>query len=219
MTSNDDSIDSNSSTPLTLAWSNPEEPIPSPTEPQDMEMALDELLGGGLDLQFLEDMVVVFHPEEEETEPEDSGCSHAAGIVADVEIFNDIFQVAVGDLSYESLNLRMDLMKEEYEETMQAMNKAKDELHKYGVVSVETKVNILDGLVDQTVINVGTADVFGWDFGTAWSEVISSNMTKMNPRDGTVSRRADGKILKGDHFVAPNLEPCVNGNKLEVGDD
>jgi len=128
-------------------------------------------------------------------------------IVGDVEIFNDIFAVPLG-FDKESIKLRLRLMEEEYKETKNAMLEALGELELGNEVSVSTKVKILDGLVDQTVINIGTADVFKWDFRGAWHEVAASNMSKIND-DGTVDRRKDGKVLKGQNYRKPELKDCV----------
>ncbi|CAL9615285.1 MazG nucleotide pyrophosphohydrolase domain-containing protein [Streptomyces sp. enrichment culture] len=59
-------------------------------------------------------------------------------------------------------------------------------------------------LADVVYVAYGTALVHGIDLDEVIAEIHRSNMTKLGP-DGTVSRRADGKVLKGDHYEAPDV--------------
>ncbi|WP_069463816.1 pyrophosphohydrolase domain-containing protein [Actinacidiphila rubida] len=59
-------------------------------------------------------------------------------------------------------------------------------------------------LADVVYVAYGTALVHGIDLDTVIAEIHRSNMTKVGP-DGQVARRDDGKILKGDHFEAPDV--------------
>ncbi|MET8570539.1 MazG nucleotide pyrophosphohydrolase domain-containing protein [Streptomyces sp. NPDC004783] len=59
-------------------------------------------------------------------------------------------------------------------------------------------------LADVVYVAYGTALVHGIDLDAVIAEVHRSNMTKLGP-DGRVSRRADGKVLKGDHYEAPDV--------------
>lgn len=40
------------------------------------------------------------------------------------------------------------------------------------------------------------------------AEIHRSDMTKLGP-DGSVSRRADGKVLKDDHYEAPDVSAVL----------
>ncbi|WP_086734414.1 MazG nucleotide pyrophosphohydrolase domain-containing protein [Streptomyces glaucescens] len=62
-------------------------------------------------------------------------------------------------------------------------------------------------LADVVYVAYGTALVHGIDLDQVIAEIHRSNMTKLGP-DGTVSRRADGKVLKGEHYEAPDV-PAV----------
>ncbi|CAM5283978.1 hypothetical protein SGLAM104S_03447 [Streptomyces glaucescens] len=62
-------------------------------------------------------------------------------------------------------------------------------------------------LADVVYVAYGTALVHGIDLDQVIAEVHRSNMTKLGP-DGTVLRRADGKVLKGEHYEAPDV-PAV----------
>ncbi|MFD3626527.1 hypothetical protein [Streptomyces sp. NPDC058698] len=59
-------------------------------------------------------------------------------------------------------------------------------------------------LADVVYVAYGTALVHGIDLDAVIAEVHRSNMTKLGP-GGEVSRRPDGKVLKGDHYGAPDV--------------
>ncbi|MET9844439.1 MazG nucleotide pyrophosphohydrolase domain-containing protein [Streptomyces ossamyceticus] len=59
-------------------------------------------------------------------------------------------------------------------------------------------------LADVVYVAYGTALVHGIDLDAVIAEIHRSNMTKLGP-DGRVARRADGKVLKGDHYRAPDI--------------
>ncbi|MEU6545059.1 MazG nucleotide pyrophosphohydrolase domain-containing protein [Streptomyces sp. NPDC046859] len=59
-------------------------------------------------------------------------------------------------------------------------------------------------LADVVYVAYGTALVHGIDLDAVLAEIHRSNMTKLG-LDGQVARRADGKVLKGDHYEAPDV--------------
>jgi predicted HAD superfamily Cof-like phosphohydrolase len=59
-------------------------------------------------------------------------------------------------------------------------------------------------LADVVYVAYGTALVHGIDLDAVLTEIHRSNMTKIGP-DGVVSRREDGKVLKGEHYEAPDV--------------
>ncbi|MFF8449238.1 MazG nucleotide pyrophosphohydrolase domain-containing protein [Streptomyces leeuwenhoekii] len=59
-------------------------------------------------------------------------------------------------------------------------------------------------LADVVYVAYGTALVHGIDLDAVIAEIHRSNMTKLGP-DGQVARRADGKVLKGEHYRAPDV--------------
>ncbi|MFJ5612899.1 MazG nucleotide pyrophosphohydrolase domain-containing protein [Streptomyces sp. NPDC093221] len=63
-------------------------------------------------------------------------------------------------------------------------------------------------LADVVYIAYGTALVHGIDLDAVIAEIHRSNMTKLGP-DGQVSRRADGKVLKGEHYEAPDVSAVL----------
>ncbi|MPY61822.1 pyrophosphohydrolase domain-containing protein [Streptomyces spongiae] len=59
-------------------------------------------------------------------------------------------------------------------------------------------------LADVVYVAYGTALVHGIDLDAVIAEIHRSNMTKLGP-DGSVARREDGKVLKGEHYRAPDV--------------
>lgn len=59
-------------------------------------------------------------------------------------------------------------------------------------------------LADVVYVAYGTALVHGVDLDAVITEIHRANMTKIGP-DGEVARRADGKVLKGEHYEAPDV--------------
>ncbi|MCK8435616.1 hypothetical protein G3I77_22105 [Streptomyces sp. D2-8] len=59
-------------------------------------------------------------------------------------------------------------------------------------------------LADVVYVAYGTALVHGIDLDAVLAEIHRSNMTKIGP-DGSVSRREDGKVLKGEHYEVPDV--------------
>ncbi|WP_406495866.1 hypothetical protein OHB06_36240 [Streptomyces sp. NBC_01604] len=59
-------------------------------------------------------------------------------------------------------------------------------------------------LADVVYVAYGTALVHGIDLDAVIAEIHRSNMTKRGP-EGRIDRRADGKVLKGDHYEAPDV--------------
>lgn len=63
-------------------------------------------------------------------------------------------------------------------------------------------------LADVVYVAYGTALVHGIDLDEVIAEIHRANMTKLGP-DGRVARRADGKVLKGDHYRAPDVSEVL----------
>ncbi|MCM1973955.1 MULTISPECIES: MazG nucleotide pyrophosphohydrolase domain-containing protein [Streptomyces] len=72
-------------------------------------------------------------------------------------------------------------------------------------------------LADVVYVAYGTALVHGIDLDAVIAEIHRSNMTKLGP-DGTVSRRSDGKVLKGDHYEAPDVAGVLRRQGWDGGD-
>lgn len=63
-------------------------------------------------------------------------------------------------------------------------------------------------LADVVYVAYGTALVHGIDLDAVIAEIHRSNMTKLGP-GGHVVRREDGKVLKGDHYEAPDVSAVL----------
>ncbi|WP_432033028.1 MazG nucleotide pyrophosphohydrolase domain-containing protein [Streptomyces antibioticus] len=63
-------------------------------------------------------------------------------------------------------------------------------------------------LADVVYVAYGTALVHGIDLDAVLAEIHRSNMTKLGP-DGQVARREDGKVLKGEHYEAPDVSAVL----------
>jgi len=90
----------------------------------------------------------------------------------------------------EQAALYMDLITEEYEETLEAYNKG-------------DLVEVADGLADMVWVIMGMANTLGIPFEDVWREVKSSNMSKCV--DGKLIKRDDGKVMKPDTYFPPNI--------------
>jgi len=95
----------------------------------------------------------------------------------------------------ELLLLRKNLIREEVAELFEA-------------IDIGQKSHILKELVDIVVVCVGMADTYGWNFDEAFKQVHVSNMSKLD-NNGQPIYRKDGKVLKSDNYVPPNLEDLV----------
>ena len=93
--------------------------------------------------------------------------------------------------------LRMELVREEFEEFVHAMNG-------------EDLVAIADAICDLHYVLSGTSVSFGIPEDACFAEVQRSNMSKVES-NGEVNRRADGKILKPDTWSPPDLHSIIYG--------
>jgi hypothetical protein len=66
----------------------------------------------------------------------------------------------------------------------------------------------LKEMCDLIYVLVGTAVACGMDVDKAFARVHMSNMSKLGS-DGKPVYRSDGKVLKGEGYVPPNLTDCV----------
>ena len=88
-------------------------------------------------------------------------------------------------------NLRFKLVKEEMEETLQA-------------IFEDNLPEVADGIADSIVVLLGTAVTYGIDMGPIWDKVHESNMAKKNG-----PMREDGKRLKPEGWEHPDIEKLL----------
>jgi predicted HAD superfamily Cof-like phosphohydrolase len=103
----------------------------------------------------------------------------------------------VSDFNESQFNLYTRLIAEEVDE-LWAANAAGD------------PVACLDALVDIMVVAIGAMHSLGADAEGAWTEVMRTNLAKIDPETGAVRRREDGKILKPEGWQPPVLDSYIH---------
>jgi len=97
--------------------------------------------------------------------------------------------------SLEVQALRIDLIKEELDELIEAM-------------AEKDIVEVADAITDILYVTYGAAAAFGIDADACFREVQRSNMSKLG-EDGKPIYREDGKILKGPNYSEPDLKKTL----------
>lgn len=95
--------------------------------------------------------------------------------------------------------LRSTLIGEESREAMDAITGWDFGTESYGRVEV---ANVAKELADLLVVTYGAADLWGIPLDDVLERVHESNLTKLGADQES---RPDGKIVKGPHYVAPDL--------------
>ena len=132
--------------------------------------------------------------------------------------FHDVFKGPDMDME-ELLSLRMDLIEEEYDEVVSAMEYLQQEhFAQFTYSGAETNENttereeakeeLLKELCDLVYVCVGTAEVLGMNFDVAFNRVHSNNMSKAGP-DGKPEYREDGKLMKPDGYEPVELGDLI----------
>ena len=94
--------------------------------------------------------------------------------------------------STEKINkLRLDLIKEELQELIEAMNN-KDLLE------------VADALTDILYVTYGAGHAFGINLDSCFNEVQNSNMSKLGSEGKPIYNDA-GKVMKGPNYFKPDL--------------
>lgn len=108
-----------------------------------------------------------------------------------------VSQTMKADLGEQKNKLRFDLMKEENEEYLEA-------------VQNNDIVEIADALGDMLYILCGTILEHGLQhkIEEVFDEIQRSNMSKLG-KDGKPIYREDGKVLKGPSYFKPNFEEIL----------
>ena len=73
-------------------------------------------------------------------------------------------------------------------------------------------------LADVVYVAYGTALVHGVDLDAVIAEIHRANMTKIGP-DGEIVRRDDGKVLKGEHYEAPDVSGVLRRQGWGTSDE
>jgi predicted HAD superfamily Cof-like phosphohydrolase len=96
-----------------------------------------------------------------------------------------------GTLNKDQYQLYCNLIREEFDELCESDNIVDD----------------LDALIDILVVTIGAIHSLGANGEGAWNEVMRTNFAKIDPETGKVRKREDGKVLKPEGWMPPDLEP------------
>ena len=92
--------------------------------------------------------------------------------------------------------LRLSLIKEEFDELENAINK-------------KDLVEIADALTDILYVTYGAGHAFGINLDKCFDEVQNSNMSKLD-ENGKPIYNESGKVMKGPNYFKPDLSKFVN---------
>ena len=91
--------------------------------------------------------------------------------------------------------LRLNLIKEELNELIEAMNN-------------KDLVEVADALTDILYVTYGAGHAFGINLDDCFEEVQNSNMSKLD-KDGKPIYNDRGKVMKGPNYFKPNLSKFI----------
>ena len=117
-----------------------------------------------------------------------------------VKLFMDTYGQEVKDKAEfsdtKTNKLRIDLIKEELEELIQAMND-------------KNLLEVADALTDILYVTYGAGHAFGIDLDKCFDEVQNSNMSKLG-EDGKPIYNESGKVMKGPNYFKQDLTKFIN---------
>ena len=93
-------------------------------------------------------------------------------------------------------SLRYDLIKEEFDEFKEALDK-------------KDLKEVADALTDILYVTYGAGHAFGIDLDKCFEEVQNSNMSKLGD-DGKPIYNEHGKVMKGPSYFKPDLNKFIN---------
>ena len=91
--------------------------------------------------------------------------------------------------------LRINLINEELDELIEAMNK-------------KDLVEVADALTDILYVTYGAGHAFGINLDDCFEEVQNSNMSKLD-KDGKPIYNDKGKVMKGPNYFKPDLSKFI----------
>jgi len=94
-----------------------------------------------------------------------------------------------------TINLRLDLIKEEVSELEEAMKE-------------KNLKEVADALTDILYVTYGAGCAYGIDLDKCFKEVQRANMSKLG-EDGKPIYNEKGKVMKGPNYSEPNLKQFV----------
>lgn len=120
--------------------------------------------------------------------------------------FHEVFDHPInGKVTPEELELRFNLIREEWEETAEELATLSLQVRKFATERAKTltKMRLTKELSDMLYVIYGTAVSLGLPLEESFKEVHRSNMSKLE--DGKAIRREDGKILKGKDYKEADI--------------
>lgn len=93
-----------------------------------------------------------------------------------------------------AVELYLKLIAEEYKELLEGIDE-------------KNVVKVADGCGDLIWVILGLCNSAGINMNAVWYEITRSNMSKLV--DGKLVKREDGKILKPDTYVPPNIAKAL----------
>jgi len=94
-----------------------------------------------------------------------------------------------------TMQLRLDLIKEELSELEEAMR-------------TKNLKEVADALTDILYVTYGAGYAYGIDLDQCFKEVQRANMSKLG-KDGKPIYNEKGKVMKGSNYIAPDLKKFV----------
>ena len=117
----------------------------------------------------------------------------------DVKVFMKTFGQVVENKAHfpdeKTMNLRLDLIKEELNELEHAMK-------------TKNLKEVADALTDILYVTYGAGCAYGIDLDKCFKEVQRANMSKLG-KDGKPIFNEKGKVMKGPNYREPNLKQFV----------
>lgn len=115
----------------------------------------------------------------------------------DMSVGDMVAEYAITARQPRNPNTMYKLIKEEYEEWLEASDEESPEAE-------------LKELADLVYVIYGYARGMGFDLDMAMIRVHDNNMGRMYQDDGTILRRADGKIVKNHNYPKVKLDDLID---------
>lgn len=113
--------------------------------------------------------------------------------------------------SHKLVSLYHELVREEIgelEEAMSAYNASENQQEE-----AQASADALDAICDSIWVLIALAKAMNLPLEWGWDAVASTNLKKIDPELGIVNRDQNGKIMKPDRWVPPDMLRIVNESR------